>query len=111
MTSTQRAKRTRSVLANETRRLTESDVASMPYSTKDARYQNRLAEAVANDRIGNSNKRKKLMAEEDFGYHKMPDGTRMKDSEHKAKKEVIKKAHGGKIDGKALKGKTKGRMV
>ena len=110
MTSTQRAAHKVRV-ANEMRRLTESDVASMPYSTKDARYQNRLAEAVANDRIGNSNKRKKLMAEEDFGYHKMPDGTRMKDSEHKAKKEVIKKAHGGKIDGKALKGKTKGRMV
>jgi hypothetical protein len=37
----------------------------MPYSTEDGRYQNRLAEAAAKERIANSNRRKKLMAEEE----------------------------------------------
>ena len=54
------------------------------------------------------------------GYHKMPDGKLMKDSDHKKKKTKKKMAYGGgvkkmknggKIDGCATKGKTKGRMV
>ena len=43
------------------------------------------------------------------GYHMMPDGKMMKDSDHKKK---MKK--GGKVyckDGCAVRGKTKGRMV
>ena len=54
------------------------------------------------------------------GYHKMPDGKLMKDSDHKKKKTKKKMAYGGgvkkmknggKIDGCAMRGKTKGRMV
>ena len=118
MTSTQRAAHKVRV-ENEIRRLTESDVASMPYSTEDGRYQNRLAEAAAKERIANSNRRKKLIAEEEARDSKIQPTLyapreNLATSSHaksKAKKEVIKKAHGGKIDGKALKGKTKGRMV
>ena len=109
MTSTQRAAHKVRV-ANEMRRLTESDVASMPYSTEDGLYQNRLAEAAAKERVANSNRRKKLMAEEEARNSKRQPMV-IAPRENKAKKEVIKKAHGGKIDGKALKGKTKGRMV
>jgi hypothetical protein len=109
MTNTQRAAHKVRV-ENEIRRLTESDVASMPYSTEDGRYQNRLAEAAAKERIANSNRRKKLMAEEEARDSKRQP-TLYAPRENKAKKEVIKKARGGKIDGKALKGKTKGRMV
>ena len=46
------------------------------------------------------------------GYHKMPDGKMMKDSEHKGMKKMAK---GGSVkkgcDGVATKGKTKGMMV
>jgi hypothetical protein len=46
------------------------------------------------------------------GYHKMPDGKMMKDSEHKGMKKMAK---GGSVkkgcDGVATKGKTKGRMM
>ena len=46
------------------------------------------------------------------GYHKMPDGKIMKDSAHKKPKKM---ASGGMVkkgcDGKAVRGKTKGRMV
>ena len=49
------------------------------------------------------------------GYHKMPDGTMMKDSEHKNMKKPAKKKmkSGGMVkrDGCAMRGKTKGRMV
>lgn len=54
------------------------------------------------------------------GYHMMPDGKMMKDSDHKKKKTKKKMAYGGgvkkmknggKIDGCAMRGKTKGRMV
>jgi hypothetical protein len=56
----------------------------------------------------NANKRR--MAKK--GYHKMPDGKIMKDSEHKGMKKMAK---GGSVkkgcDGVATKGKTKGMMV
>ena len=62
------------------------------------------------------------------GYHKMPDGKMMKDSEHKGMKKMARggmaekkmarggmMAHGGRVkkgcDGVATKGKTKGKMV
>ena len=54
------------------------------------------------------------------GYHKMPDGKIMKDSDHKKKKTKKKMAYGGgvkkmknggKIDGCAMRGKTRGRNV
>jgi hypothetical protein len=51
------------------------------------------------------------------GYHKMPDGKMMKDSEHKGMKKMAEKkmARGGSVkkgcDGVATKGKTKGMMV
>jgi hypothetical protein len=54
------------------------------------------------------------------GYHKMPDGKLMKDSDHKKKKTKKKMAYGGgvkkmknggKIDGCAMRGKTRGRNV
>jgi len=41
------------------------------------------------------------------GMHMMPDGTMMKDSEHKG----MKKGGMVKRDGCAVRGKTKGRMV
>jgi len=51
------------------------------------------------------------------GMHRMPDGKMMKDSEHKKKKPkkmmgggTMKYAHGGSIDGVAVRGKTRGRM-
>jgi hypothetical protein len=54
--------------------------------------------------------KKKMMAKK--GYHKMPDGKIMKDSEHKGMKKMAK---GGSVkkgcDGVATKGKTKGMMV
>lgn len=43
------------------------------------------------------------------GYHKMPDGKMMKDSDHKKKK--MKSGGMVKRDGCAVRGKTKGRMV
>ena len=43
------------------------------------------------------------------GYHKMPDGKIMKDSDHKKKK--MKSGGMVKRDGCAVRGKTKGRMV
>jgi hypothetical protein len=49
------------------------------------------------------------------GMHMMPDGTMMKDSEHKGMKKPTKKKmkSGGMVkrDGCAMRGKTKGRMV
>ena len=50
------------------------------------------------------------------GMHRMPDGKMMKDSEHKKPKKMMgggmmKYAHGGSIDGCAVKGKTRGRLV
>ena len=47
------------------------------------------------------------------GMHKMPDGTMMKDSEHKMMGggKVMGYKKGGKIDGCAIRGRTKGRMV
>jgi len=49
------------------------------------------------------------------GMHMMPDGTMMKDSEHKGMKKPTKKKmkSGGMVkrDGCAVRGKTKGRMV
>ena len=47
------------------------------------------------------------------GVHRMPDGKMMKDSEHKGMKAggTMKYKMGGSIDGCAIKGKTKGRMV
>jgi hypothetical protein len=70
--------------------------------------------------------KKKMMAKK--GYHKMPDGKIMKDSEHKGMKKMARggmaekkmarggmMAHGGSVkkgcDGVATKGKTKGMMV
>lgn len=50
------------------------------------------------------------------GMHRMPDGSMMKDSEHKKPKQkmgggMMKYAHGGKIDGCAVRGKTRGKTV
>jgi hypothetical protein len=56
------------------------------------------------------------------GMHMMPDGRMMKDSEHKKPKKptkpkkmmgggTMKYAHGGSVDGCAIRGKTRGRMV
>ena len=47
------------------------------------------------------------------GVHRMPDGKMMKDSAHKGMKAggTMKYKMGGSIDGCAIKGKTKGRMV
>ena len=50
------------------------------------------------------------------GMHMMPDGSMMKDSEHKKPKKKMgggmnKYAHGGKIDGCAVRGKTRGKTV
>lgn len=50
------------------------------------------------------------------GMHRMPDGRMMKDSEHKNPKKkmgggMMKYAHGGKIDGCAVRGKTRGKTV
>jgi len=56
------------------------------------------------------------------GMHRMPDGKMMKDSEHKKPKKptkpkkmmgggTMKYAHGGSVDGCAIRGKTRGRMV
>ena len=56
------------------------------------------------------------------GYHKMPDGKLMKDSDHKKKKTKKKMAYGGgvkkmksggmvKRDGCAVRGKTRGKLV
>jgi hypothetical protein len=56
------------------------------------------------------------------GMHRMPDGKMMKDSEHKKPKKptkpkkmmgggMMKYGHGGSVDGCAIRGKTKGRMI
>ena len=50
------------------------------------------------------------------GYHMMPDGTMMKDSEHKNMKKPAKKKmkSGGKVyckDGCAVRGKTRGKLM
>ena len=56
------------------------------------------------------------------GMHRMPDGKMMKDSEHKKPKKptkpkkmmgggTMKYAHGGSVDGCAIRGKTRGRLV
>jgi len=51
------------------------------------------------------------------GMHMMPDGKMMKDSAHKKPKKkmmgggAVKYAKGGSVDGCAVRGKTKGRMV
>jgi hypothetical protein len=50
------------------------------------------------------------------GMHRMPDGKMMKDSAHKkpVKKMgggTVKYRHGGSVDGCAIRGKTKGRMI
>jgi len=51
------------------------------------------------------------------GMHMMPDGKMMKDSAHKKPKKkmmgggAVKYKHGGAVDGCAVRGKTKGRMV
>ena len=49
----------------------------------------------------------------DVGMHRMPDGRIMKDSAHKGMKAggTMKYKMGGSIDGCAIKGKTKGRLV
>ena len=46
------------------------------------------------------------------GMHRMPDGTMMKNSAHKGMMGggTMKYAHGGSIDGAAVRGKTKGRI-
>ena len=47
------------------------------------------------------------------GVHRMPDGKMMKDSAHKGMKAggTMKYKMGGSIDGCAIKGKTRGRLV
>ncbi len=47
------------------------------------------------------------------GMHRMPDGKMMKDSAHKGMKAggVMKYRVGGSIDGCAVKGKTRGRVI
>ena len=49
----------------------------------------------------------------DVGMHRMPDGRMMKDSAHKGMKAggMMKYKVGGSIDGCAVKGKTRGRMI
>ena len=45
------------------------------------------------------------------GYHKMPDGKIMKDSEHKKTAKSKTSSASKRADGCAVKGKTRGRMV
>jgi len=47
------------------------------------------------------------------GMHRMPDGKMMKNSAHKSMKAggMMKYKVGGSIDGCAVKGKTRGRLV
>ena len=47
------------------------------------------------------------------GMHRMPDGKMMKNSAHKGMKAggTMKYAHGGSVDGCAIRGKTRGRLV
>ena len=79
----------------------------------------KLPEGVRND-MGYMKKGGKVKKKAPKGMHYMPDGKLMKDSDHKKKKTkkkmaygggVKKMKHGGKIDGCAMRGKTRGRNV
>ena len=79
----------------------------------------KLPEDVRND-MGYLKKGGKVKKKAPKGMHYMPDGKLMKDSDHKKKKTkkkmaygggVKKMKHGGKIDGCAMRGKTRGRNV
>jgi hypothetical protein len=84
----------------------------------------KLPEEVRNNmgylKKGGKVKKKASKKKAPKGMHYMPDGKLMKDSDHKKKKtkkkmayggEVKKMKHGGKIDGCAVRGKTRGRNV
>jgi hypothetical protein len=79
----------------------------------------KLPEDVRND-MGYLKKGGKVKKKAPKGKHYMPDGKLMKDSDHKKKKSKKKMAYGGgvkkmknggKIDGCAMRGKTRGRNV
>lgn len=79
------------------------------FEKEKAAYDERIKQQVAQltskepmaKKKGGSIKRKKM--------HKMPDGSMMRGASHKGGKK--KYGHGGKIDGCATRGKTRGRMV